>query len=418
MRILLINNYFSNTGGADVYTYRVGQLLRENGHEVFFFATDQKPYFEDNYEYSSYFPRNIDYKSLSKLELIKHNFRPFYNFEAEAKLDKFIKLIKPDLIHCNCIFFNLTPSVLNAAYKNNIPVAMTLHGPQLMCPSVKMMYKSEVYCKDKYCVSGNPIHCITNKCLNKSYIKSIGITTEFIFRKIHGLYSKISAYICPSQAILDLAQMSGIDSNRLFLINNFVDRSLFTNEVQDSNRGYFLFVGRLSKEKGAHYLIEAMTKLPKDIKVHIVGTGQEEENLKLQAKQHNLSNIEFMGFKSGKELEEEYKNCRGTIIPCDWFENFPTTVIESFTYGKPVIGSRIGGIPEMIDDNINGLIFETGNTDQLSQAIYKLYSNNNLVQEMGNQGRLKAHRHYTPEVYYTKLIKVYNNCTSGECTIS
>ncbi|OGI26518.1 MAG: hypothetical protein A2287_08880 [Candidatus Melainabacteria bacterium RIFOXYA12_FULL_32_12] len=413
MRILMINNYFSNTGGADVYTYAVGKLLRENGHEVFFFATDEKPYFEENYEYSNYFPRNINYKSLSKLELIKHNFRPFYNFEAESKLNNYLKLIKPDIVHCNCIFFNLSPSVLNACYKNNIPVVMTLHGPQLMCPSVKMMYKSEAYCSDKLCISGNPIHCIANRCLDNSLIKSIGITSEFVFRKIHGLYNRISGFICPSNAILELARMSGISEDKLFLVNNFVDKSLFNNEVHSQNEGYFLFVGRLSREKGAHYLVKAMSKLPKDVKLHIVGTGQEEDNLKAQSL--NLPNVEFLGFKSGNELQNEYKNCIATVIPCDWFENFPTTIIESFTYGKPVIGSRIGGIPEMIDDGINGITFEPRNIDELAQAIYKFHINNELACKMGENGRLKAEKHYTPDTYYSKLIQVYNNCTFGEC---
>lgn len=410
MKVLLINNYFSNTGGADVYTYAVGKLLREYGHEVFFFATNKQPFFEENYEHAKYFPESVDYKLLSKFELIKQNLKPFYNFDAAKKLDLYLKLIKPDIVHCNCIFFTLSPSILNACYKNNIPVVMTLHGPQLMCPSVKMMYKTEAFCKDELCISGNPIHCIINKCVDKSLIKSIGISAEFLFRKIHRLYDRVSAFICPSNAISELAFRSGIPEKKLNVINNFTDKSNYNKLPEYSNKGYFLFVGRLSKEKGVTYLIDAMSKLP-EIKLHIVGTGPDEKEIIDYARNFNTANIEFLGFKSGQELETEYKNCIATILPCNWFENFPTTIIESFIYGKPVIGSKIGGIPEMIDNGLHGLIFEPGNIDELVNAIRLLYQDRELVIKMGGNGREKAELQYNPALYYSKLINVYDSVT-------
>lgn len=412
MRILLINNFLSDTGGSEAYTYNTGQLLRKNGHNVFYFAADRQPYLMNEYEYSSYFPQCIDYKLLSKSELILNTIRPFYNFEAEDKLGKYLDDIQPDIVHCNCISFVLTPSVLNACYKRNIPVVMTMHGPQLMCPGVKMMHKSETYCKDELCISGSFIHCITNKCLGKSLIKSLGITTEFMFRKIHGLYNQVSMFISPSQALLELAARSGIPKTKLVLNNNFIDESKYKIEPNYENQGYFLFVGRLSQEKGVHYLLEAMSRLPKEIKLHIVGTGQEEGNLKKLANELKLTNVKFLGFKSGKDLDEEYKNCIATILPCNWFENFPTTIIESFIFGKPVIGSNIGGIPEMLrndESGINGIITEPGNINELASAVKQLFENNNQVVEMGHSGRVKAESYYSPERHYSKLIDIYNS---------
>ncbi|OGI26519.1 MAG: hypothetical protein A2287_08885 [Candidatus Melainabacteria bacterium RIFOXYA12_FULL_32_12] len=408
MKIMLVNNFFSKVGGAENSTNRTGQILAQKGHKVFFFATDKKPYFEENYKYAEYFPEYIDFSSLSKSQYPGYIFNPtyFYNFEAENKLNLYLKKVKPDIVHCNCINYYLSPSILRACYKNNIPIVMTLRDAFLSCPDVGLLYKSETYCQKVLCASGNPVQCIYNKCNDKSLIKSLISATEFALRKIHRLYDKVSVFICPSKALLELAVKSGIPREKLVHINNFIDDSYFKAEPEYSNKGYFLYAGRLVKEKGVHYLLEAMRKIP-DIELHIVGSGLEENNLKQLAS--NLPNVKFLGFKSGQDLENEYKNCIASIIPSNYFEAFGLSIIESFAYGKPVIGSNIGAIPEIIENDKNGIIFESENPDDLTQAVKKLHSNPDLVDKMGKNGRLKAKSLYTPEAYYSKLIEVYQS---------
>ena len=409
MKILLVNNHFSNSGGAELYTLNLGNLLQKNGHEVFYFATDKKPYFEENYKYAEYFPEYIEYQDLSNIQLIKKAFAPFYNKEAEEKMELMLERIRPDIVHINCIFFKLTPSILKPCYKRNIPVIITTHGPQLICPSVKMMYKSELFCKDKLCIYGNPMYCIINKCCDGSLIKSTGLAAEFIYRRIHGLYNKISHYISPSQVLANLTIESGVDKNKVTCINNFVKDELFE-IIPTYNKGdYFLFVGRLSREKGVSELLEAMTRLPKEIKLKIAGIGPEGNELKKMKKELALSNVEFLGFMVGEELELLYKNCIATILPCNWFENFPTSVIESFVYAKPVIGTRIGGIPEMVEDYKTGLTFELKNIEEMAAKIKEIYDNDELTLEMGKNAREKAENKYSPNLYYEKLIKIYNS---------
>ncbi|MFH0701999.1 MAG: glycosyltransferase family 4 protein [bacterium] len=406
MKILILHNLFCYFGGAENSIYKEANLLRKNGHEIFFFSTNKQPFFEKDYKYAEYFPEYIDYKFLSKIQALKNIFKPFYNFEAEHKLDLFLKKIKPDIVHAQNIYYYLTPSVLKACYKNNIPIVMTLCDSRLLCPSGTLRIKDEYYCKNTLCVSGNPLFCLLNKCKEKNLKQSLMVTAEYLLRKIHKLYDGISVFICISEAVFELALKAGIKKEKLVLINNFIDDSLLEVQPEYGNKGYFLFTGRLSKEKGVHYLLEAMSRLPK-IKLHIVGNGPEEENLKKQAKKLNLSNIKFLGFKSGKELEQEYKNCIATILPCNWFEAFGLTIIESFTYGKPVIASNIGAIPEIIENHKNGITFEPGNVDKLANAIEKFYLNNDLAVEMGKNGRIKAEIKYNSEAHYSKLMKIY-----------
>ncbi|MFH0702000.1 MAG: glycosyltransferase family 4 protein [bacterium] len=408
MKILHINNFFCKHGGAENSMYREAVLLRENGHEVFFFATDRQPFLEKDYKYAGYFPKSVPYYSLSKIKALKYIFKLFYNFEAEHKLDLFLKEIKPDIVHCHCIPYNLTPAILRACYKNNIPVVMALRSARIMCPSGTLRLKDEYYCKNELCVSGNPLHCLFNKCESKSLARSIIVTTEYLFRKIHKLYDKVSYFVCISEAILELAYRSGIKREKLVLIKNCIDDSYFKIQPEYANKGYFLFVGRLTRDKGVNYLLEAMKKLP-DIELHIAGIGDEEKNLKKQAEKLNLSNVKFLGFKLGKELEQEYRNCIATILPCNWFEAFGLTIIESFAYGKPVIASDVGGIPEIIENGKNGITFEIGNIDKLANAIKKLYLNNDLAVEMGKNGNAKAKTMYNVQDHYNKLIEVYNS---------
>ncbi|HBH19288.1 MAG TPA: hypothetical protein DDX14_10235, partial [Cyanobacteria bacterium UBA9579] len=205
MKILLTNNHFSNYGGADTYTYHTGKLLRENGHEIFFFASNRGIFFDENYEYSRYFPQYVSYRSLSKHQLIGNVFKPFYNFEAKTKLNQYIKEIKPDIVHCNCISYHLTPSILDSCYENNIPIIMTLHDARFLCPAGPLMRGTETYCQDELCIKGNPIHCLINKCKYKSLPASALATFEYFFNRALKIFNKVSMFICPSNALLELA---------------------------------------------------------------------------------------------------------------------------------------------------------------------------------------------------------------------
>ena len=174
-----------------------------------------------------------------------------------------------------------------------------------------------------------------------------------------------------------------------------------------SNKGYFLYSGRIIQEKGIHYLLQAIKDLPHNIEIHIVGTGNEENQLKHYVKNNKLDNVKFLGFKTREELKEEYQNCIALIVPSNWFEAFGMVNIEAFINGKPVIASNIGGIPEIVENNINGLLFEPGNVEQLKECILKYWNNPELVVEHGENAYQKAINKYSENTYYQNLIKLY-----------
>ena len=406
IRILLINNFFTNYGGAENLAFMEFNLFKSKGHEIFFFSSNKSPYLIDNYEYAHFFPEYKRFSEMPLKDLKKNLSKPFYNFEAENMLSAYLKEIKPDIVHIQNISFILTPSVINICLKNKIPTVMTLHDAGFICPGITFMHKHENLCK---CTKINAIYCAINRCFKNSTVQSIMASAEFIFRKIHKLYEKVSIFTCPSKALKDLVLRSGIKEEKFKVVYNFMDDDLFKINPSYTNDGYFLYVGRLAKEKGLHYLIEAMTKLPSDIKLHIVGTGPEEDNLKNMVSSLNLTNIEFLGFKTGSDLNNEYKNCIATIMPSIWFEAFGLTIAESYIFGKPVIGCNVGAVPEVIDDGKTGIIIEPGNIDDMSTAINKLYLNNDIVKKMGEKGRTKTEKLYTSQKHYDDLVEIYES---------
>ncbi len=404
MEILLLNNFFTVYGGAEKVMFRTAELLEEKGNKVQYFCTNKKPYIINDYEYTKYFTEYTNFSKFSAIKKITTLPKSFYNTQAEKDLSLLLREIKPDVIHGNGLIYNLTPSVLNACAKNNLPIVMTMHDCNLLCPAITFIKKNKSYCNTHDCINGNALHCITNKCFQNNLFKSTIAAMEFTYRRFHKLYDKISYFICPTEAIQELALKANIPSSKLIVLEHFID---VDNKPNYDNKNYFLYVGRLSKEKGIITLLNAMKNLP-DIELHIVGNGEEEENIKNEISRLNLKNIKLLGYRSGKDLNNEYKNCIAGIVPSTAFEMFGLIIIEAFRYGKPVIGTNIGGIAKIIGHNKNGILFPVDDSKKLAEEIKKLYDNPELVKELGKNARHKVENKYSPDVHYEKLMNIYN----------
>lgn len=411
MKILFIHSYFHIRSGSGTIMFQEANILKENGHEVYFYTSNAKPYIDENYKYKEFFPEHHTLKGKSLSSLADFFIKFFYNFEAEKKLFAMIEEVKPDLVHVHD-FQVLTPAVFAACKKANITTLLTVHGPDYHCPAETLTTKTGKICPEAYCWKRQYHRALINGCIeHRKVYPFIFLCSvwryELLKRFSKKLLSKKLQFICPSQAIADLVELSGEDGACIHVINNALGDEKFKIEPCHENKGYFLYVGRLDREKGLQYLLEAMKSVSESIKLHIVGKGNEEESLKKQAKTLGLDNVEFLGFRSGKELEEEYKNCIATILPCNWFENFPTTVLESFAYGKPVIASNVGGIPEMINNGVSGILTEPTDVKGLTRAMNRLINDKELVIAMGKAGRTKLEKEFNPTVHYDKLINAY-----------
>lgn len=400
MKILLINKFLYPKGGDAISTITTGRLLKDRGHEVFYWGMEHPA--NPEYPYREYFVPYIDYnKPAGMFQKLTHSLNILYSFEAKKRIDALLKIIKPDIVHLNNFAHQLSPSILDAIKKYNIPAVMTMHDYKMVCPAYSMLLHGKPC---ERCSHGKYYNCFTNKCTKGSALKSLVNTIEmYLHHRILHIYDKIDLYISPSRFQMEKVKEMGFKRDVVYL-PNFADIEDFK-PVYEWKEDSIVYVGRLSYEKGVETSIDAVKGL--NIMLKIIGEGPEEESLKLKVKSHKLNNVHFMGYKTGEELKDEIRRSMFMVIPSEWYENNPRSVIEAFALGKPVIGARIGGIPELVNEGETGYTFEPCNTEDLKAKIGLMIENKDKILEMGRKAREFVERELNPERHYKRLMEIY-----------
>ena len=403
MRILLVNKYFYRKGGAETYFFALAEGLRALGHEIAFFSM-QHPNNEPSY-WSKYVVSEKDYVGdISAFKKVQEASTLIYSFEARRKFEALLEEFKPDVIHMNNVHRQLTLSILDAPYlkKHHVPVVYTAHDYILLCPAYTMVNGRGEVCDA--CLDKHFIHATKNVCVKGSRIKSALATMEAEFLKFHHAYSKIDLIIAPSQFMRSKLDEGGFAGKTVAMQNFLTDSQMAmgarvanTHKFEDAQAGarpYFLFFGRLSKEKGILTLVRAFLQaaglvggnadaqsddqsaqvLPVTWDLHIVGDGPERgaiEQLIASAGPQAASRIHLLGYKSGEELQREVGNARFSVLSSEWRENMPYSGLESLAAQTPIIGAKIGGIPELVEESRTGFTFESGNIADLKDGLLK-----------------------------------------------
>ena len=403
MKIIFANNYFYLRGGSERVFFDEMEMLEANGKNVVPFTR----HFEKNQssEFFQYFASPIEYEHAPFFNKISAAGKMIYSKEVKYKLLELIGFVKPDIIHAHNIYGRLTSAVIDAAKKKKIPVVMTLHDYKLVCPSYLMLSAGKAC---DACKGTAFYNCFFKKCHKGSLPASLVYTIEAYFSRYFKKYDSVKYFISPSTFLLKKHIKAGITASKLLYLPNSIKLNEF--EPEFSNKSYILFVGRLSKEKGVLTLLKAAKEL--DMSVRIVGDGSIKPDCEKFVKENEINNVDFLGYKSGDELKELFRNAAFIVFPSECYENAPMTILEAFAYGKPVIGSNIGGIPEMIIDGETGLLFEPGNVNDLSEKIRYLFSDTSLIYQMGIKARKKVEEEYNAELHYQRLMEVYNKALS------
>lgn len=397
MRILFINKFLYPKGGSETYCFNLADYLKSRGHSVEFFGMEHESNIAGNS--LNLYVKNREFKKMS-IEKIFYPFSIIYSKEAKKKIRKVIEHFKPDIIHLNNFNFQLTPSILYEIKKQKIPVIMTLHDYQLICPN-HMLFIEQKNKICEACKGRKYVSCIKNKCIHNSLIKSVLAAVEgFLYYKLRTYDKTINCYISPSSFLKSKFVEFGENNDRIFVLNNFIVHDSFSDgDVQKGN--YVLYFGRITKQKGITTLIEACRMLP-EIQFVFAGSGDLENEVL------SLNNIRYVGFKTGTELKKLISEALFSVYPSEWYENCPLSVLESQMYKTPVIGADIGGIPELIQDNVDGLLFKPGDAVDLAEKIKYLYENRNLLSDFSVRCAEKAEK-YSIEYYYKKLLEIYNS---------
>ncbi len=396
MRILLVNKFHYLRGGSEKYYFELAKLLKDHGHTVAFFSMKN----ENNIKTGDreYFVDEIDMNTGSKFEALN----VIYSKKNKVLMEKALEEFKPDIVHINNFQRQLSASIIDAVKEKNIPLIMTAHDLNSICPASIMLYNGEV-CED--CITKGYTSCIKKKCIKNSMLKSVLGYIEKKYYDLHKIFCKVDCIISPSEFNKNQLLKGKLKCNDITVIHNFVNETKKTDYTLGDCAFYF---GRLSKEKGILNLIEAINNIP-GARLIIAGDGPERENIQAYIKEHKLENrITLLGYLNQNDIRENIRKCRFVTVPSIWYENCPYSILETMEIGKPIIGSKIGGIPELIQDGINGFTYEHNDVTKLTNILMKLFGNDETVKQFSKNSKQIFIQNYSAEAYYNKLMTVYN----------
>ncbi len=389
MRVLHISHNHHIVGGSDRVFFETSALLEGAGHEVIPFCMRSEQ--DRPTPWSDFFPTGAKTNAPGLRDSPKY----FYNLEARKALQSLIDVAGPiDVAHLHIYHGKMTPAILPVLRANGIPIVHTLHEYKLACP-VYTMQRQGVNCDA--CVSGNPIAGIRHRCKDGSFAKSAVMVAEMIWSRLLGDVRLVDRFICVSDFQRKVMIRAGLPLEKLVTLHNFVKRQ----DADPGHDGYLLYAGRIEAMKGLSTLLKA-TELSGH-KLLIAGDGAWATELAARAAKQ--PNVTVLGFRSGSELSGLISRAKAVVVPSDWYENCPMSVLEAKAAGRPVVASDIGGIPELVRDGTDGFLFAPGDSDGLCEALRRLDTashaalSKNAVVDMADR--------FSPEAHLERLLQIY-----------
>lgn len=397
MKILMVNKFLYPRGGCETYMLALGEQLSRLGHEVQYFGM----FDEQNTVGNSLglYTQNMDFHSKGFARFL-YPFKIIYSFEAKKKIIKVIDDFKPDIIHMNNINFQLTPSIIYGAKKRNIPIVQTVHDYQMICPNHLLYnFNENVICED--CIKCSYLSCIKNKCIHGSRIKSILGVIEAKLYSLLGTYKKVDLFISPSYFLENkLIEANTLYKGKTKTIHNFISKNEFNSNI-GKVEPYIAFAGRISKEKGIELLAETAKLLP-EYTFAIAGKGPDEDLLE------GIDNIKTLGFMTGEKLRDFMGNAKLLVVPSIWYENCPLSILESQSYGVPVVTMNNGGMAELVKDGISGILIDEPKPEIMAEKLKKAMENSEYYNSLKENCQKIKDNIYTVETYCDILLQDYN----------
>lgn len=423
MKILHVNKFFYPLGGTEQYMFELMRAQEDAGHEVAVFAMQDPRNLPS--PWSHYFSAPVATNSKLPItpatagprpgggnyQLLKSAARFIYNRQAQEKFAEIIEAFEPDVVHLHNYYHQLSASILKILNDRKIPTVQTLHDYHLVDPTYKFFCNGRVFEDTK---GGKYWKVIPNRCIQHSYAAGMLETVEFMVTKHMGLdIAAVDQFICPTQFLQKKIVEYGVNAEKTSVIYHPVfgahhpdpalagegspsqDPSVAQLPQDDtagprlgSNNKHILFIGRLSEEKGVEVLLSAMTRIDNPaIVLDIVGDGPMRKKLEQLATNLHLINVKFHGHQNREQVQEWYRNCQFVVLPSQWYEVSPLVIAEAALYGKPVIASDIGGLPELIENAKNGLLVAPTNIELWAQRIGWLCEHPNEITRMGENAR-------------------------------
>lgn len=402
MILLLANKFHYLKGGAERYYLDQSAYLSARGHRVVHLSMAHAlnlPAIDGDR-----FVGEVDYrKPMGLAAQVRHAGRTIYNLEAAAAAREIARQSRPQVAHLHNIYHQLSPSIVRALSSAGIPIVQTLHDYKLICPAYLMLRRGEVC---ERCRGGRYYHVAAGRCLLDSRGASAVAMAEAYFHRWMRTYEKVRLFLCPSRFMLEKVADFGVPRDRLVRLPYFLPMERF---VPAADRGeYLVYAGRLSREKGVATLLEAHARLPEPrLPLRILGDGPLRAELERRAGRLGAGDVSFEGHKELAELTAIVGRARFVVVPSEWYENYPYAILEAFALARPVIGTRIGGIPELVRDGETGRCVPPGDVGAMADAIAGLGGAPAQADAMGKRAREWVERELAPARHMDRLEAIY-----------
>lgn len=406
LRVLSVNNYNYVRGGAERVFIEQNAALRSIGFEVAEFCMQHPS--NINSEWNSYFISNLEYQASDRpLDKLEKGARVIWNQESVRKLSKLIEDFSPTVAHLHNVYHHISWSILPVLKRHRIPVLMTLHDLKLLCPA-HSMYRSGAVCSK--CASGAFLNAVRHSCVKQSRAGSLIAAIDNILARTVGIVDRhVDVFIVPSRFYQKLFSDFGFPKDKLAYIPNF-SQSVH-HAIQEESGDRYLYFGRLSHEKGVQVLIRAASRLR--AKVTIAGTGPAYADLRSLADKL-MVDCAFVGHLNKESLALEIQRCRAVVLPSISYENAPLTILEAMRYGKVVVGTRSGGITELIVDGKTGFLFDPNDELALCLHLETLTKMSNLKLAAMGSACVEAASRYGVDTYIKSILDLYMATTKSD----
>ena len=376
------------------------ELLESRGWDIVPFAMEYEKNFETGYD--DYFVEEIDFASdYSPVEKVRKVVKSVYSLEARREIGRLIDDVRPDIVHAHNVYHHLTPAIFGAIQKKGVPAVMTVHDLKIGCPS-KLMLAPDGVCER--CQGGKTWNAVSQRCLKGSLPLSAVAALETTLHNFLGSYKKnVDLFVLPSKFHMNKLIDWGLPAAKARYVPNAVDVSGLQADYTAGER--FVFVGRLSEEKGLITFVRAVAE--SGVSATIVGTGPQEEELQALIASTG-ADVQFAGYQTGDALFDIVRNAKALVLPSECYENAPVVLLEAYGVGTPVLGSDLGGIPELIDPEVTGYLATAGDVASFAEQLTRMAELSDTdLSEMGRAGRNFVEERFSREHYLSGLLDVY-----------
>ena len=400
MKVLMANTFHYRRGGDATSAFATTRLLEQSGHTVIPIAM-RHPQNEPSV-WERWFLPGIDYRqSRVGLSMAHRIPQMIWNKQAYRTTSQLIQTTRPDLLHAHHVHRHLTPSVIEAAHRAGLPVVWTVHDYELICPQGHLFSKGETCEK---CRGHRYHHAVVRQCKWEKPIPSLLASLEKAIHRLRGVWSLVDRFLCPSMFLAEKLISFGVPESRVFHLPNCMEVPQALPKPGNFHTSGWCVAGRLSREKGIDIAIEAARLLP-DHKLTICGDGPEEQSLRQLAR--DCQNVQFTGHLPASKLRRVLERSSLVAVPSRWFENQPYAVLEAQMMGRPVVASDIGGIPELIQHNQDGMLIPPANPRALAQAVQFVLENPEKAVSMGLSSQERIVRERTMGQHRDALLDHY-----------